>query len=85
MNHWRGRSCKEGTETGLHDLIFSFRAQMFVFRVVFIGPQVFKTKTANYSDGLGYGLLVTVNVLESLSLRIGYAKRMLVAVTGIRL
>ncbi len=26
--------------------------------MVFIGPQVFKTKDANDSDGLGYGLLV---------------------------
>ena len=36
-----------------------FGEQMFVFRVVFIGPQVFKTKDAYDSDELGYGLQVT--------------------------
>ena len=64
-----------------------FGQRMFVSRVVFIGPQILKTKAANDSDGLLYGLLVTagqcslLNVLESLSLRIGYSKRMLVAGT----
>ena len=37
---------------------WQFGEQEFVFRVVFIGPQVFKTKDANDSEGLGYGLLV---------------------------
>ncbi len=36
-----------------------FGERVFAFRVVFIGPQVFKTKAANDSDGLGYDLLVT--------------------------
>ncbi len=61
---------------------WQFGEQQFGFRVVFVGPQVFKTKDANESEGLGYGSCrPVVNVLESLSLRIGYAKRMLVAVT----
>ena len=38
--------------------IWRTRVCDFVFRVVFIGPQVFKTKDANDSEGLGYGLLV---------------------------
>ena len=37
---------------------WQFGEQEFVFRVVFIGPQVFKTKDANDSEGLGHGLLV---------------------------
>ncbi len=41
---------------------WQFGEQGFVFRVVFIGPQVFKTKDANDSEGLGYGLLVTVGL-----------------------
>jgi hypothetical protein len=36
-----------------------FGEQVFVFGVVFIGPQVFKTKAVNDSDELGYCLLVT--------------------------
>ena len=86
MNHFRGDSCKKGTETGEEGACMprfrQFGEQQFGFRVVFIGPQVFKTKDANDSEGLGYGLRPVVNVLESLSLRIGYAKRMLVAVSG---
>ena len=87
MNHFRGETCKKGRETGEEGAcvprFWQFGEQEFVFRVVFIGPQVFKTKDANDSEGLGYGLRPVVNVLESLSLRIGYAKRMLVAVTGV--
>jgi hypothetical protein len=86
MNHFRGETCKKGRETGEERAcvprFWQFGEQEFVFRVVFIGPQVFKTKDANDSEGLGYGLRPVVNVLESLSLRIGYAKRMLVAVSG---
>ena len=88
MNHFRGETCKKGRETGEEGAcvprFWQFGEQEFVFRVVFIGPQVFKTKDANDSEGLGYGLRPVVNVLESLSLRIGYAKRMLVAVTDQR-
>ena len=87
MNHLRGETCKKGRETGEEGAcvprFWQFGEQQFGFRVVFIGPQVFKTKDANDSEGLGYGLRPVVNVLESLSLRIGYAKRMLVAVSGI--
>ena len=86
MNHLRGETCKKGRETGEEGAcvprFWQLGEQEFVFRVVFIGPQVFKTKDANDSEGLGYGLRPVVNVLESLSLRIGYAKRMLVAVRG---
>ncbi len=85
MNHFRGETCKKGGETGEERAcvprFWQFGEQEFVFRAVFIGPQVFKTKDANDSEGLGYGLRPVVNVLESLSLRIGYAKRMLVAVS----
>ncbi len=38
---------------------WQFGEQEFVFRVAFIVPQVFKTKDANDSEGLGYGLLGT--------------------------
>ena len=62
MNHFRGETCKKGTETGEEGAcvprFWQFGEQEFVFRVVFIGPQVFKTKDANDSEGLGYGLLV---------------------------
>jgi hypothetical protein len=59
----RGESCKKGTETGEEGACMprfcQFGEQVFVFRVVFIGPQVFKAKAANDSDKLGYGFLVT--------------------------
>ena len=62
MNHFRGETCKKGTETGEEGAcvprFWQFGEQQFGFRVVFIGPQVFKTKDANDSEGLGYGLLV---------------------------
>ena len=63
MNHFRGgESCKKGTERGEDGAcvprFWQFGEQQFGFRVVFIGPQVFKTKDANDSEGLGYGLLV---------------------------
>ena len=62
MNHSRGETCKKGTETGEEGVcvprFWQFGEQQFGFRVVFIGPQVFKTKDANDSEGLGYGLLV---------------------------
>ena len=62
MNHFRGETCKKGTETGEEGAcvprFWQFGEQEFVFRVVFIGPQVFKTKDANDSEGLGHGLLV---------------------------
>ncbi len=55
-------TCKKGTETGEEGACVprfgQFGEQQFGFRVVFIGPQVFKTKDANDSEGLGYGLLV---------------------------
>ncbi len=66
--------------------LWQFGEQQFGFRVVFIGPQVFKTKDANDSDGLvvpaGLWSMCWMCVSESLSLRIGYAKRMLVAVSA---
>ena len=62
MNHLRGETCKKGRETGEEGAcvprFWQFGEQQFGFRVVFIGPQVFKTKDANDSEGLGYGLLV---------------------------
>ena len=62
MNHFRGETCKKGRETGEEGAcvprFWQFGEQQFGFRVVFIGPQVFKTKDANDSEGLGYGLLV---------------------------
>ena len=62
MNHLRGETCKKGRETGEEGAcvprFWQFGEQQFVSRVVFIGPQVFKTKDANDSEGLGYGLLV---------------------------
>jgi hypothetical protein len=54
MNHFRGETCKKGTETceegACVPRFWQFGEQEFVFRVVFIGPQVFKTKAANDSD-----------------------------------
>ena len=93
MNHFRGESCKKGTDTGKEGACMprfcQFGEQLFVFRVAFIGPQVFKTEAANDWDEvrrtrirLPSSCRPVVNVLESLSLLIGYAKRMLVAVTA---
>ncbi len=69
MNHFRGETCKKGTETGEEGVcvprFWQFGEQQFGFRVVFIGPQVFKTKDANDSEGLGYGLLVSGNFLPA--------------------
>jgi hypothetical protein len=66
MNHLRGETCKKGRETGEEGAcvprFWQFGEQQFGFRVVFIGPQVFKTKDANDSEGLGYGLLVTAGL-----------------------
>ncbi len=63
MNRFRGESCKKGTETGEEGACMprfgQFGEQVSVFRVVFLGQQVFETKAANDSDALGYGLLVT--------------------------